>query len=138
MKKTADPIIETIHAKHVFSQVERLELSLQLGRTCTEINTLEQQKSAVTKDFASRIETEEIKRDSLVEKVTSGYEMRPTDCIVVLDPKNRSKDFFRMNKEGQAGDFIERREMTQADFQLTLPAVEKAAKAPVASKKKKA
>ena len=71
--KERKPIEETIHAKHVFSQEELLELSRDLGRTCTAINTLESEKSAVTKDFGSRIETNEIKRDSLVDKVTSGY-----------------------------------------------------------------
>ena len=120
MKKDNKPIIETIHAKHVFSQEELLELSRDLGRTCTAINTLESEKSAVTKDFGSRIETNEIKRDSLVDKVTSGYEMRPTDCLVVFDPKNRSKDYFRVDSLGLAGEFVERREMTQADFQLAL------------------
>ena len=121
MKKENAPIIETIHSKHVFSQEELLDLSRDLGRTCTAINTLESEKSAVTKDFASRIETNEIKRDSLVDKVTSGYEMRPTECIVVLDPKNSSKDYFTVNPDGGRRDFVERREMTAADFQLALP-----------------
>jgi hypothetical protein len=115
---------ETIHAKHVFTNDEMLELSRTLGRTCTEITTLEQEKSAVTKDFASRIETKEIQRDSLVDKVTSGYEMRPTECIVVFDPPNRSKDYFRTESDGTRGEFVERREMSQADFQLALPVTE--------------
>ena len=124
MKKTQNPIIENIYAKHVFTQEELLDISRELGRTCTEINTLEQQKSAVTKDFASRIETQEIKRDGLVDNVTSGYAMRPTDCIVVMDPKNRSKDYFKLEANDIIGEFVERREMTQADFQLSLPAVD--------------
>jgi len=122
--KKSKPIIENIYAKHVFTQEELLDISRELGRTCTEINTLEQQKSAVTKDFASRIETQEIKRDGLVDNVTSGYAMKPTDCIVVLDPKNRSKDYFKQDSHGLPGEFVERREMTQADFQLSLPEVE--------------
>jgi len=121
--KEEPPIIETIHAKHIFTKDELLELSRTLGRTCTEISKLESEKSAVTKDFASRIETSEIQRDSLVGKVTSGYEMRPTECVVILDPKNRSKDYFRKEPEGGKGEFVERREMTRADFQLSLPAV---------------
>ena len=124
MKDKTKPITEVIHAKHIFAQEELLELSRDLGRTCTAINTLESEKSAVTKDFSSRIETNEIKRDSLVDKVTSGYEIRPTDCIVVLDPKNRSKDYFRVTSMGLPGDFVERREMTTSDFQLVLPETE--------------
>lgn len=116
--------IETIHAKHVFSQDELLELSRDLGRTCTAINALEAEKSAIAKDFSSRIETNEIKRDGLVDRVTSGYEFRPTECLVIMDPKNRSKDYFKRNPDGTKGDFVERREMTQSDFQLALPAVE--------------
>jgi len=115
-------IIENIYAKHVFTQDELIKLSRDLGRTCTEISTLEKQKSAVIKDFASRIETQEIKRDLLVDNVTIGYVMIPTDCIVIMDPKNRSKDYFKQNREGTKGDFVERREMASADFQL--PAVE--------------
>ena len=124
---TPKSIVETIHARHVFSQEELLELSRELGRTCTEINKLEQEKSAVGKDFGARIETQEIKRDGLIDNVTSGYAMRPTDCIVVLDPKNRSKDYFRQDAGGFPGEFVERREMTQADFQLALPETEEVA-----------
>ena len=118
------PIIETIHARHTFTHDELLELSRELGRTCTEINRLEQEKSAVGKDFGARIETQEIKRDGLIDNVTSGYAMVPTDCIVVLDPKNRSKDYFRRDAGGYPGEFVERREMSQADFQMALPATE--------------
>jgi hypothetical protein len=82
--KTPKPIVENIFAKHVFTQDELLELSRELGRTCTQISKLESEKSAVTKDFAGRIETQEIKRDGLVDNVTSGYAMQPTDCIVIL------------------------------------------------------
>jgi hypothetical protein len=112
---------ENIHAKHVFNTEETIELSRELARVCTAVATLQAEKSAVTKDFASRIETNEIKSSLLVDKITSGYEMRPTDCIVQFDPKNRSKDYFRKDSLGLAGEFIERREMTQADFQLCLP-----------------
>ena len=120
-KQQTEPLKETIHAKHVFSTEERIELSLELGRTCSQETKLEQEKSAVMKDFNSRIETTAIKRDSLVDKVTSGYEMRPTPCLVILDPKNRSKDYFRIATDGARGEFVERREMTEADFQLHLP-----------------
>lgn len=122
--KTPKPIIENIYAKHTFTQDELLELSRELGRTCTAITKLESEKSAVTKDFGGRIETQEIKRDGLVDNVTSGYAMKPTDCIVVMDPKNRSKDYFKQNADGTQGEFVERREMTQADFQLALPETE--------------
>jgi hypothetical protein len=126
-KKSNDPVIETIHAKHVFSQEELLGLSRELGRTCSEINSLESQKSAVGKDFAARIETQEIKRDGLIDNVTSGYAMVPTECVVIMDAKNRSKDYFKIGKDGIALDFVERREMTQADFQLALPETEEGA-----------
>jgi hypothetical protein len=125
-KKTTDKIpdiIETIHAKHTFSQDELIEVSRSLGRTCTRSPRLNRRR-AQSKDFASRIETEEIMRDSLVDKVSSGYEFRPTECIVVFDPKNRSKDYMRRNGDGEPGEFVERREMTTADFQLALPVQE--------------
>jgi hypothetical protein len=41
-------------------------------------------------------------------------------------PKNRSKDYFKQNPDGTKGDFVERREMSPADFQLTLPETERA------------
>jgi hypothetical protein len=124
MKKTPEPIIENIFAKHIYSESELLEVSADLGRVCKGINTLEGEKSAVSKDFASRIETQEIKRDGLIENLNNRYVMRETDCIVTLDPKNRSKDYHKQNPDGTPGDFVERREMTQADFQLALPETE--------------
>jgi hypothetical protein len=124
MPKTPKPIIEQIYAKHTFSEPELLDLSRELGRTCSEINQLEQQKSAVGKDFSARIETQEIKRDGLIDNVTSGYAMKLTNCIVTLDPKNRSKDFHKQNPDGSQGEFVDCREMTNADFQLALPETE--------------
>jgi hypothetical protein len=124
MKENPKPITEVIHAKYVFTQEELLELSRELGRTCKGINTLEEEKSAVGKDFSARIETNEIKRDGMIDFLTMGYQMRPTECIVVLDPKNRSKDFFRVDSLGMPSEFVERREMTSADFQLVLPETE--------------
>lgn len=124
-KKEVPVVKESIHAKHVFSPEELLDLSRQLGRTCSEINGLEQQKSAVGKDFGSRIETKEIARDYLIDRVTSGYEMRPTDFIVVFDVPNQSKDYFKIEPDGKKGEFVERREMRQADFQLALPVADK-------------
>jgi hypothetical protein len=41
-----------------------------------------------------------------------------------MDPKNRAKDYFRRDTDGANGEFVERREMTHADFQLPLPATE--------------
>lgn len=119
--KSNESIIEKIFARHTFTEPELVQLSRELGRTCTAISKLESEKSAVTKDFASRIETQEIKRDGLVDNVTSGYTMVPTDCIVTLDPKNSSKDYHKQNPDGTRGEFVERREMSQADFQLALP-----------------
>ena len=124
--KDTETIIENIFARHIFTEPELLELSRELGRTCNAINKLEAEKSACMKDFGGRIESQEIKRDGLVENVTSGYAMQPTDCIVIMDSKNRSKDYFRVDSLGLPGDFVERREMSQADFQLELPAKEDA------------
>ena len=124
--KDTETIIENIFARHIFTEPELLELSRELGRTCNAINKLEAEKSACMKDFGGRIESQEIKRDGLVENVTSGYAMQPTDCIVIMDSKNRSKDYFRVDSLGLPGDFVERREMSQADFQLALPATEDA------------
>lgn len=50
--------------------------------------------------------------------------MRPTECFVVMDVPNYSKDYMRRNADGTIGEFVERREMTQADFQLALPKID--------------
>ena len=125
-KKTKDepetPVVkETIQAKHTFTQDERNELGMELSRTCRAIGTMEEEKAATAKDYAGRIQIAEIKRDSLVEKIASGYEMRSTECAVTFYPTNRSKDYWRLNLDGTRGEFIERREMTTSDFQLTIP-----------------
>jgi len=63
-----------------------------------------------------------------VDNVTSGYAIQPTDCVVTLDPPNRSKDYHKQNPDGTKGEFVERREMTQSDFQLALPNTDEEAK----------
>jgi hypothetical protein len=115
-KKAPEPIIEYIDVQHDFSITEIGEIARRSALANQRVLELEEKKKQVTKDYAAQIEEAQATVNMLSQKISNGYEMRSTECVVTLDPKNSSKD-YHVKKTGA---FARREEMTQADFQLSM------------------
>ncbi|HEX2881221.1 MAG TPA: hypothetical protein VHO25_16950, partial [Polyangiaceae bacterium] len=79
-------------------------------------NELEEKKKQVTADLKAQVEAAQAEVNLLSTKISNGYEMRETECVVTFDPKNSSKD-YHVKKTGV---FAKRAEMTKQDFQITM------------------
>lgn len=123
---TKKEILETIPAQYFFNDVEKLELGLKLGNGTAKLSELEGQKKSVTADFNGQIESVKAQIGSLSQKVTSGYEMRETECVVTFDPKSNTKHYHNR----RTGEFVRSAEMTRADYQFNLPVEESQPSAP--------
>jgi hypothetical protein len=115
--KKPEPITEHIDVRHEFSVVEISELALKAARANQRAQELEEKRKQVNKDYQAQVEAAQAEVNLNSTKISNGYEMRETECIVTLDPKNSSKDYHIK----KTGDFVRRAEMTRHDFELSLP-----------------
>lgn len=116
-KKTEEaPVIERIPAKHVFTMEERDAMGRDLAARFQSINELTAEKSSMNKDFASRIEAEELAANRCALYLRDGFMMKDTECQVTFDWDGNTKEFTRTEN----GEFVERREITHSDRQLLL------------------
>ena len=93
------------------------ELAGKLAEDQLELQELEDQKKAVTKDFGSRIEVVQARIRSGSNTFLQRWEMREVECVEV-------KDFTRgecYSKRMDTGEVIKRRKLTSAELERELP-----------------
>jgi hypothetical protein len=106
-------LTETRFLKHEFTDKELLDISRKMARASAEINEkLDQLKSAQT-SIKADIATKEGVVNSCAEKIRSGYEMRPVDCVITYE----KEDIIFTNPND--GEIVEKRPMAK-DEQLRL------------------
>lgn len=114
--KIPEPIIEHIDVKHEFTIIEIGELARRAALANQRAQELEEKKKQITKDYAAQVEAAQAELNVLSQKISNGYEMRETECVVTLDSKNSSKDYHIK----KTGTFAKRAEMTKNDFQIVM------------------
>ena len=93
------------------------DLAGSLAEQQLELQELEEQKKAVTKDFAGKIEAVQARIRSGPNTFRQRWEMREVECVEV-------KDFIRgecFSKRLDTGEVIKRRKLTSAELERELP-----------------
>lgn len=93
------------------------ELAGRLAEEQLELQELEEQKKAVTKDFAGKIEAVQARISSGSNTFRQRWEMREVECVEV-------KDFERgecFSRRLDTGEVIKRRKLTSAELDRELP-----------------
>lgn len=93
------------------------ELAGRLAEEQLELQELEEQKKAVTKDFAGRIEAVQARIRSGSNTFRQRWEMREVECVEV-------KDYDRgtcYSKRLDTGEVIKQRKLTSAELERELP-----------------
>ncbi len=127
-KKKPDLKMQKVQARWTFPSEERAELGLTAGREHDEIGNLESQLASIKKDYASKIEAAENRRNQAFAKMKDGFEMREIEAIVIFNaPAKGRKSIFRYDstKKGGKGEFVIEEPMTPGDFQQELFDAEK-------------
>lgn len=116
--KNIHVIRDTLSVRHDFTQAERNEITDQLTKAVTTKIDLENQLSAVKKDFASKIDLAIAVICSSTGSLTSNYEMRTTDVQITLNRKKGVKiiKHFCPGKPNHLK-VISTEDMTPGDFQ---------------------
>lgn len=112
--------------RYNFTSEERLERGRQLADEYQSLDTTNSDLERIKKDFKARIETHETRIGTLAEQVRSGYELRETVCFWRYNsPEAGKKQLLRADTL----EIIETADMTEADKQLVMEAVDAAAAA---------
>lgn len=115
--KQPDPVIEQIEVRYNFTIEEIGEIARKMSAANQRVQEFEERKKQQAADLKAQIDLAQAEVNSLAWKVSNGYEMRMTDCVVTFDPKNESKDYHVK----RTGEFVTRRAMDRRDFELSLP-----------------
>lgn len=122
--KPPEPVIEHIDSRYDFNITEIGELARKMALANQRAIELEEKKKQLSKDYAAQVEAAQAEANVLGQKISNGYEMRETECVVTFDPKSSTK-FYHRKRDGE---YVRSAEMTRRDFELSLP-FEKAKKA---------
>lgn len=108
--------------KHEFTQEERNEMAKSLARTFGELRGVHSEFDQVKASFKSRIAEKESTIEKLSTDTMNGFDMRNIECVVVLRPKDKKKDFFKADgfNEEAPGKPLLIEDMTLNDFQQEL------------------
>jgi hypothetical protein len=96
--KKPEPVkIETISARHEFDETEKSKLGLKLAELNQQKTRTEEEKKAVVSQWATKVKTIQSEIGDLSAKISSGFEMRPTECEVHFDWKTGKKTYIRIS-----------------------------------------
>ncbi len=109
-----DNLTETIYTRHSFSEKEMLELSQKMAGAEAAISRKTEELKSVSTTIKADMAVQESILHGCAEKLRSGYEMRPRECLVDYTTKGMVK---YVDKE--TGEVLEERPITQ-DEQLRL------------------
>lgn len=125
MKKQKEAPFKVVpkNVKHTFTPEERNALGSDLAAEFRKARSTEAEFGEVKAQFKARVAEHDARIDKLSNAVSAGFEMRVKDCVVILRPEDREKDYYlAVPKDGhvEKGDLLLTEEMTQADFQQDL------------------
>ena len=117
MSGTKSKIIEKAEIKrlkHTFSDEEKKVFADEMADALGVKSALEDEKKSVTSQIGSRITEQDAIINERGEKIRSGYEYRPTDCVVSYDFHNGHVTILRKDLDVIA----ESREMRPDERQM--------------------
>lgn len=120
-----NPKIEVKIIKHNLTVEERRQMGEDLVLALGTKDTTEKEFDNVKATWKAKVTEVEAHIGLLATTLRAGFDMRQTRCAVVYRPKERKKDYFF---EGRVnGTPVLTEDMTEADFQAELPAIEEKA-----------
>lgn len=123
--KKVEVKIETIPARHEFTETERSELGSKLAGLTQEKTRVEEEKKVAMSQWTTRIKGIQNDISSVSGKISNGFEMRDTECEVHFDWKAGKKTYVRKDD----GKEIETRRIEEHERQQKLFEEEKEKKA---------
>lgn len=80
--------------RHAFTADETTTLHTEFRQAYANLKATEADADSVKAQLKARITEAESRMETLNSKLQAGFEMRDTECIVVLRPEDKQKDFY--------------------------------------------
>lgn len=105
------PITEFL--RYHFTEDEKKELAQSMAQNVIRARDLEEEKKAITSQYASQINEATAKANAAAQKLESGFEMRMIDCENIYDYGEKTVTTIRLD----IGEVARERAMTNAELQ---------------------
>ncbi len=115
----AHPVVrEFIQARHDLTHDEQQEMTQKLVQAMNQVEEAEEAAKATSADFKARAKAAKSQQGMLKNILANGYEMRSVECTVEFNRKKGVKTYYlhAPGKQGHGG-VVEKKEMTEADYQ---------------------
>ncbi len=99
--------------RYHFNEEEKKDLAQGMAQSVIKARDLEEEKKAITSQFASQINEANAKANSAAQKLESGFEMRMIDCEEIWDFKTKTIATTRLD----TGEEIKERTMNNRECQ---------------------
>jgi hypothetical protein len=115
--KKPEPVkIETISARHDFTDAEKIQLGSKIAELTQHKARTEEEKKVAMGEWSNKVKSIQSEISNVSGKISAGFEMRDTECEVVLDWKAGKKTYTRKSD----GKVIETRSITDPERQQKL------------------
>lgn len=126
---TEQPKTEQIQAKHTFSHEEIAGIAVKMAGVAQEYDDTENEFASLKADYSAKLKKIDLERDTLVQRIRDGFEMRPATAYVRFDhPEKGRKTYYREYEPALVGEdseswngVIREEAMSGPDFQRELP-----------------
>lgn len=112
-----------ILARHDFTDSEIRGIAVKMAGVAQSYSATESEFASVKQDFKAKLDRLELDRDTLVQRIRDGFEMRPTPAYVEFNvPEKGRKRYYRVGQGVYVyGEMIREEPMDATDFQRELP-----------------
>lgn len=107
--------------KHEFTRDELDRITGEMTKALRNISELEEQKKAVTSDFAAKIKTARAHMHECANKLDAGYQMQEMECEVDYVYSDNVKRFFPLGENRKRGGLAKEEVMSEVDRQAQMP-----------------
>lgn len=104
-------------ARHDYSAADSLQLGRDLNGHLQRKRGLEAEKKAITADYNSQIKRVDQQIEAVGQRLSDGFEMKPTQAVCEYDYKDNKKRYYRSDRN--PAEFLKDEALTDADKQTT-------------------
>jgi len=122
-KKTQTPITSLVPVKYTFTDAELADIARKAEQERSQIRQFEEQFDSIKSDYKAKIEGAEMRLNLYLDKAGDGFEMRPTEVVIVFnEPKRGRKTIYIVDRKQPdwRGEKASEEDMTVADFQVEM------------------
>ena len=111
----------TVFKEVEITEDEKLQRAIQLVKELTTIDELSDELRTTVRNYKTRIDTHEMKRDELMQTIATGVEERDFRCVAEKNFKKGTIQYFQVTDDGELTEvLIQEFPLTPEQMQKTI------------------